>query len=88
MVFAQGAVVQLLHRYGPMTPWVTVQVNVRELVCCDEPDKFGSVRAIPDFKVCLDRPGLSCLWCVTSDPCLRQANHTGDACGRLDMYGM
>ena len=29
-----------------------LQVNVRELVCCDEPDKFGSVRAIPDFKVC------------------------------------
>ncbi len=29
-----------------------LQVNVRELVCCDEPDKFGSVRAVPDFKVC------------------------------------
>ena len=29
-----------------------LQVNVRELVCCNEPDKFGSVRAVPDFKVC------------------------------------
>ena len=28
-----------------------LQVNVRELVCCSEPDKFGSVRASPDFKV-------------------------------------
>ena len=31
---------------------MALQVNVRELVCCDEPDQFGSVRAIPDFKVC------------------------------------
>ena len=31
---------------------MALQVNVRELVCCDEPDQCGSVRAIPDFKVC------------------------------------
>ena len=31
---------------------MALQVNVRELVCCDKPDQFGSVRAIPDFKVC------------------------------------
>ena len=37
---------------------VALQVNVRELVCCDQPDQFGSVRAIPDFKVCFHRAGL------------------------------
>ncbi len=44
-----------------------LQVNVRELVCCDKPDEFGSVRAVPDFKVCFYPFGFQS-HASTSDP--------------------
>ncbi|CAL5221457.1 g3649 [Coccomyxa viridis] len=44
---------------GELRHYVLEEVNVRELVCCDKPDEFGSVRAVPDFKALGKRLGRS-----------------------------